>query len=163
MYLLRMHTDRKGKHPGQPEYELVPCLDLRTEARDVLRFEAERLAAKPPPPPPVASPAAPMDTGDATPPQAAAAVHKRPCGSAPTGEEWDEGKGEWVKRPRGGGPQPVNDLILKVRPMGSVPKGERWDATAGCWVSAKGGCCKRKAAAKPPSNENAAPQQAAEA
>ena len=43
MYLLRMHTDRKGKHPGQPEYELVPCLDLRTEARDVLRFEAERL------------------------------------------------------------------------------------------------------------------------
>ena len=59
MYLLRMHTDRKGNHPGQPEYELVPCLGLRTEARDVLRFEAERLATKPPLPPPVASPAAP--------------------------------------------------------------------------------------------------------
>ena len=39
MYLLRMHTDRKGKHPGKPEYELVPCLDLRKEARVLLNAE----------------------------------------------------------------------------------------------------------------------------
>ena len=36
MYILRMHTDRRGKHGGKPEYELVQCLDLRSEAREVL-------------------------------------------------------------------------------------------------------------------------------
>ena len=113
MYILRMHTDR-------PEYEFVPCLDLRKEARKVLRLEEERLAAKPPPPPPAASPAAPMDAGEPSPPQDAAAVHKRPRGPAPKGKGWNEGNGRWVKRPRGGS-TPVTDLTLKVKPRGLVP------------------------------------------
>ena len=47
----------------------------------------------------------------------------------------------------------------KVRPMGKLPKGMRWDPAGGCLVSAKGGCCKRKAAVEPSRDENAAPQR----
>lgn len=62
MYILRMHEDRD-------KYELVQCADLRSKARKALKSEHERLAAKPPPPPPAASPAAPIDTGEPSPPQ----------------------------------------------------------------------------------------------
>lgn len=113
MYLLRMHTDRKGKHPGQPEYELVPCLDLRTEARDVLKLEEERLAAKPPPPPPATSPAAPMNTQGAHQVPTAAESRKRPCGRAPEGKVWHDS--QWIDhRSVRGRPTPVTDLTLKA-------------------------------------------------
>ena len=154
MYLLCMHEDRA-------KYELVQCRDLRSEAREALKSEQERLEVQGPPPPPAASPAAPMDTGAAPPPQSAAAVHKRPRGPAPKGKEWDEGKGTWAKpsqRPRGPA-TPVTDLTLKARPGGKALKGKKWDAEAGSWVSSDRGCCKRKACAPaPPVDENVAPQ-----
>ena len=150
MYLLRMHEDRD-------QFELVPCADLRSEAREALRSEQERLEAQGPPPPPAASPAAPMGSGETAQPQAAAAVHKRPRGPAPMGKEWDEGTGGWVKRSRGQG-TPTTDLTLKAKPRGPVPKGKKWDVLAGCYVSSDKGCCKRKSAAPPTVNENASPQ-----
>eukprot|EP00966_Prymnesium_polylepis_P007521 172632-Prymnesium_polylepis.1 len=158
MYLLRMHTDRKGKHPGKPEYELVPCLDLRPEAREVLRLEEERLAAQPPPAaPPAAAP--PPAAANGTPPAQGVAVPlKRPRGAAPVGKVWLDGA--WVPRPRAQKAlTPLTGTILKVQPRGKLPRGMRWDPVGGCLVSAKGGCCKRKAAVGPPRDENAAPQR----
>ena len=129
MYLLRMHTDRKGKHPGKPEYELVPCLDLRTEARVLLNAEHERLKALPPAPAPVASPAAPMDPGGIPQPQAAAAAPKRPRGAAPVGKVWLDGA--WVTRPRAQkAPTPVTATTLKVQPRGKLPIGRTLSAVA---------------------------------
>ena len=155
MYLLRMHDDRT-------EYELVQCRDLRSEAREALKSEQERLEAQGPPPPPAASPAAPMDTGGTSPPQSAAAVHKRPRGPAPKGKEWDEGKGDWVKRPRGRTvtvPVPVTDLTLKARPRGKPPPGKTWDGAKGCYVTIMRGFSKRPAPQALADAENESPQR----
>ena len=168
MYLLRMHTDRvelikkrnaklKRGAPPLPEYELVPCLDLRAEARDVLRLEEERLAAKPPPPPPAAPAGAPTAAGESPPPQGAAAVHKRPRGNHPKGKDWDAEKGDWVKRPRGQA-APVADLTVNVKPRGRPPKGKRWDDQAGCYRACGAAQSKRKAPQLPADSENSSPQ-----
>ena len=85
MYLCRMHEDRD-------EFELVLCADLRTEAREALRSEQERLEAQGPPPPPAAPPAAPMDTEGVSAAQGAAESRKRPCGRAPEDKVWHEGE-----------------------------------------------------------------------
>ena len=96
MHLLRMHTDRKGKHGGKPEYEFVPCLDLRSEARKVLRLEEERLAARPPLAAPAAVVSPPAADNGVTPAQGTAASLNRPRGAAPEGKIWLDGV--WVTR-----------------------------------------------------------------
>ena len=157
MYILRMHTDRKGKYPGKPEYELVQCRDLRSEACELLRLEEERLAAKPPPPPPAAAPAAPMDTGKPPQPQSAAVAPKRPRGAAPAGKVWQDGK--WVEHQTARkAPTPVSVVALKTRPAHGARKGMAWDGVAGCWMACRKGFQKRKAPVAPPSDENAVPQ-----
>ena len=158
MYILRMHTDRKGKYPGKPEYELVPCLDLRSEARSLLRLEEERLAAKAPPPPTSPSPAAPMGSGDPSPAGAAAAVCKRPRGPAPKGMEWHESDGRWVKRPRGRATL-LTDLTGNAKPRGQPPEGMKWDAAAECYVVRGRGFSKRTAPTASPDAENESSQR----
>uniref|UniRef100_A0A7S3AUV7 Uncharacterized protein n=1 Tax=Haptolina ericina TaxID=156174 RepID=A0A7S3AUV7_9EUKA len=137
MYLVRMHTDRA-------QFERVPCADLRAEAKLLLDAEHARLMAAGPPPQPTANdfppPAPPATSPSSTasssssPAQGGSEERKRPRGPAPRGKDWDKGKGEWVKRPRGL-TTPVTDLTSKVAPGGRPPKGKRWDAEAGCYVA----------------------------
>ena len=142
MYLLRMHTDRAA-------YELVQCRDLRNEAREALRSEAERLAARPPPPPPAASPATaspPPDVNGAPPAPAGSGTRKRPAGAAPSGKVWLGGR--WVDARRAKKARtPTTEGTLKPRPEGKAPAGKKWDGVAGVWVALGGRFCKH---ASPP-------------
>ena len=127
MYLLRMHADRAA-------FELVLCRDLRSEAREALRVEEERLVEAAPraaPAAPQAAPAVPGGASDGSPGAEDAPVAKRPRGRAPEGKVWTEGK--WMARPRARkAPTPVTTTTLKVRPRGPAPKGDA--VGRGCWL-----------------------------
>ena len=150
MYLLRMHEDRA-------EYEQVQCRDLRSEAREALKSEQERLEAQGPPPRPAPSPAAPVGSGGPSAAGAAAGAHKRPRGNHPKGKVWHEGDGRWVRRPRGWA-SPVTDLTLKAKPRGRPPKGKRWNDQAECYKVCGAAQPKRKAPEQAVEAENCAPQ-----
>eukprot|EP00966_Prymnesium_polylepis_P036715 852012-Prymnesium_polylepis.1 len=153
MYLLRMHGDRNA-------YELVQCRDLRDEAREALRSEADRLAAQPAPAAPAAPQAAsppPLDANGVSPIQGDSGACKRPRGKAPKGKVWRDG---WVdeRNVQRSAHTPATQGTLKVRPMGKAPKGKRWDDVAGCWTAAGKGCCKRMAPEVPVDTENVPPR-----
>jgi hypothetical protein len=156
MYLLRMHSDRE-------KHELVPCADLRAEAKLLLEAEDARLAAAQPPAQAVVQPAPDATSppshapNGGSPAQDSSETRKRPRGAAPNGKVWQDGG--WVdQRHAKRTESPATDCTLKAKPRGKPPKGKVWDSQAGDWVALASRLGKRAEPNSSPADENSPPR-----